>query len=137
LDLQFLTNVGSSLSTDVSIIKGDIAAINFNNFGPNLGLVGLPGPHGYGLVVGHRTALDLINPAYRTAISQSSLNVFSEWNVLRRNNLKKLSQLLRDIARFNELNVSSSVFLNIFNVIFLIVRYVKRNYDIVLVWSLI
>lgn len=107
LDLQYPTNVGESFLTDLSILRGDVEPINVYDFGPNLGLLGLPSPHGNGLVVGYRASLELIPHQYTTAISQSSLNVFAEWDILREENWNRVVELQRALTRRFIVDVSS------------------------------
>jgi hypothetical protein len=93
LDLQYQRNVGVQLASDIMILRNNISPIDFYNIGPKQGQPNKV----FG--VGNRAPSPLIGFQYALAISQSRLNQFLEWRVLRQQNWKKYLQNLRTITK--------------------------------------
>jgi hypothetical protein len=93
LDLQYQRNVGVQLATDIKILKNKISPIDFYNIGPKHAKPNKV----FG--VGNRAPGSLIGFQYALAVSQSRLNQFLEWRILRQQNWKKYLQILRIITK--------------------------------------
>jgi hypothetical protein len=109
LNLQYQRNVGVQLGTDIKILKHQISAIDFYNFGPN------PPKSSKNFGIGNKAPSQLIGFQYALSISQSRLNLFLEWRVLRQRNWKKYLDILRKITKNHIVEVGANCFASEFN----------------------